>query len=461
MAQMQGRGLVTRKAGCWARLFGMCLLAMLSFASVAAATPTFLSPVNISPAGEDGFEPDVAVDPSGNVLAVWTRSDGANTRIQFATRTATSAWSAAQDISASGQNASDGNVAIDPSGNALVAWSRSDGTNIRIQAAFRPAGGSFASPVTVSDAGFDATKPEVDFDASGKALITWQRFDGSKLRVQATTRTAGAAGVFANETTLSEGGEDAFEPKAEAGPDVDANAAIVWTRSDGTKLRVQSARRRDVTGFARPKGATPSRVALVPAYNSCASPNRTHGPSLASPSCAPPVRSSSVLTVGTPDANTFAANSVGFVKADVITGDANTTADEADVALLVSITDVRNNPSGTDYTGRLLVTSSLRITDNANSDERPDPATLQAITLQFPVQCAATGDTAIGGLCTVTTTYDAVVPGAVQERQRAIWELGQIQVKDAGPNGTGYASCPPTCGDGDETVFMRQGVFIP
>ena len=47
------------------------------------------------------------------------------------------------------------------------------------------------------------------------------------------------------------------------------------------------------------------------------------------------------------------------------------------------------------------------------------------------------------------------------ERQRAIWALGQVQVKDAGPNGTGYASCPPTCGDGDETVFMRQGIFVP
>jgi hypothetical protein len=439
----------------------MAAMVLLVAAWPAGATPTFLTPVELSAAGQDGFEPDVAVDSSGNVIAVWTRSDGTNTRIQYATRTATSAWSAPLSISDPGQNASDSNVAIDPSGNALVAWSRSDGTNIRIQAAFRPAGGSFAAPVTVSDPGFDATKPEVDFDASGKALLTWQRFDGTKLRVQATTRSAGAGGTFANETTLSEGGQDAFEPRADAGPDVDANAAIVWTRSDGSKLRVQAARRRDVVGFPRPRGATPLRAALVPGYNSCSSPNRTHGPALAFGSCAPPVRSSSVLTVGTPDANTFAANSIGFVKLDVIAGDVNTTPDEADVAITLSISDVRNNPSGTDYTGRLGVTTSLRITDNANADERPEPATVQSIPLEFAVQCAATGDTTTGGLCTANTTYDALVPGAVQERMRAIWELSQIQVKDAGPNGTGYASCPPTCGDGDETVFMRQGVFVP
>ena len=35
-------------------------------------------------------------------------------------------------------------------------------------------------------------------------------------------------------------------------------------------------------------------------------------------------------------------------------------------------------------------------------------------------------------------------------------------MKDAGPNGTGYgAGCPQTCGDGDEAVFLRQGVFTP
>ena len=42
----------------------------------------------------------------------------------------------------------------------LLAWSRTDGTNIRIQAAFKPAAGWFAAPVTISDPGFDATKPE-------------------------------------------------------------------------------------------------------------------------------------------------------------------------------------------------------------------------------------------------------------------------------------------------------------
>ena len=43
------------------------------------------------------------------------------------------------------------------------------------------------------------------------------------------------------------------------------------------------------TGYPRPKAATPFEVPLVPAYIPCTSPNRTHGPPLASGSCNPAV----------------------------------------------------------------------------------------------------------------------------------------------------------------------------
>ena len=458
---MWGQGFSTRGARRCVVFAAICSLVMAFAVQTAAATPVFLSPIDVSDAGQDGFEGVVAVDSTGQVHYAWTRSDGTNLRIQYRNRDAAGNFGPVVNISDPGQNASDPDIAIDPSNNVLAAWSRSDGTNIRIQAAFKPAAGSFAAPVTISDAGFDATKPEIDFDNSGRALLIWQRFDGTHLRVQATTRSAGAGGTYANETTLSEGGQDAFNPKADAGPDVDANAVTVWTRSDGTKLRVQSARRRDVTGFPRPIGATPTRVALVPSYTQCTAANRTHGPALAFPSCNPPVRSSGVLTVGTVDANGFASNSQGFVKLEVIVGNTSTEADEADVALVVNITDVRNHPSGSDYTGRVGVQTNLQITDNANSGERPDPGTTQTAPLEFGVPCVATGDTTTGGTCALVTTLDALLPGAVKERQRSIWELGQIQVRDAGPNGTGFAACPPTCGDGDETLFMKQGVFIP
>ena len=278
---MWGRGFSTRTARRCVAFAAIWPLPAWAARS-AGATPVFLTPIDISAAGQDGFEGVVAIDSTGRCT---TRGRAATaptcaSSTAAGTQAATSARSL--NISDPGQNASDPDIAVDPSNNVLVTWSRSDGTNIRIQAAFKPAAGSFAAPVTVSDPGFDATKPEIDFDNSGRGLLIWQRFDGTKLRVQATTRSAGVGGTYANETTLSEGGQDAFNPKADAGPDVDANAVTVWTRTDGTKLRVQSARRRDVTGFPRPKGATPTRVALVPPTRSApppTEPTARHWPS--------------------------------------------------------------------------------------------------------------------------------------------------------------------------------------
>src|SRR3954464_6119934 len=95
----------------------------------------------------------------------------------------------------------------------------------------------------------------------------------------------------------------------------------------------------------RPKGATPLRASVVPAYKTCAVPNRTHGAPLAFPSCNPPVQSSNFLTVGTPDANgVAAANSVGFIRLDVKVGVPGP-PDDSDVLIRQSLSDVRCKPA--------------------------------------------------------------------------------------------------------------------
>jgi hypothetical protein len=447
------------------------VVSVFAFATTAQAAPVFLSAIDISNAGQDGFGPQVEIDGSGNVHSVWTRSDGANLRIQYSTRTPSGAWSAPVNISDGGRDASNPDLAIDPSGNILAVWQRDDGTDLRVQGAYKASAGAFGAPATVSDPGFDAFEAQVDLDSTGKAIVVWSRFDGTNIRVQATTRTAGVGGGFANEVTLSAGGQDALEPVTAAGPNVDANGVVSWYRSDGTNFRVQSSRRRDVVGYPRPAGATPVRASLVPAYNACASPNRTHGPSLVFPSCNPPSRSSAVLTVGTVDANGFAASSVSSIRFRVIPGSPATEANEADVQTVIDVDDVRcavtSTPAcpsatvGTDYTGRVGVSINLQITDQRNAAEQPEHGTVQTFPLAWSVQCAATPETNKGAACATTTSLNALLPGAVLETKRTIWEMGQVTVRDAGPNGTGYAACPPTCGDGDEATFMRQGIFVP
>jgi hypothetical protein len=206
-------------------------------------------------------------------------------------------------------------------------------------------------------------------------------------------------------------------------------------------------------GYPRPKGASPLRVSLVPAYKSCSAPNSSHGPPLSFPSCNPPDLESQSLTVGTPDSNGKAAQSIGFARFGVIPGDPAPSEDEADVAIAVSITDVRRQADLDDYSGELEADLNLRITDRQSGATGGEPATGSDFAFPVTVPCAGTADTAVGATCAITTTVDSVLPGAVMERKRAIWELGQIEVFDGGSDGLTSTE--------DNTLFARQGIFVP
>src|SRR5439155_383524 len=148
----------------------------------------------------------------GNAVVVWQRYDGTNSRVQARARSAGGALSAIQTLSAAGQNALDAQVGVDSSsGDAVVVWERSDGTNLRVQARARTAGGAVSGVQTPSAAGQVAFVPEVGVDSAGNAVVVWERFDGANLRVQARARAAG--GAVGTTQTLSIAGEDAETPQ--------------------------------------------------------------------------------------------------------------------------------------------------------------------------------------------------------------------------------------------------------
>jgi hypothetical protein len=69
------------------------------------------------------------------------------------------------------------------------------------------------------------------------------------------------------------------------------------------------------------------------------------------------------------------------------------------------------------------------------------------------VACSGTADPAVGATCSIATAVNALIPGAVREGDRAIWELGTVEVYDGGPDAVGSTA--------DNTVFARQGLFVP
>jgi hypothetical protein len=207
---------------------------------------------------------------------------------------------------------------------------------------------------------------------------------------------------------------------------IEALSSPIWVESEG---------------YVRPKSAPGTFLPLVPAHAPCTAPNRTHGPPLAFGSCTPPAREAPTLTLGTPDANGLPARASASVRLAVRAGNSATAADEADVAVVVHATDVRN-AGLSDFAGALNARFTTRITDRWNGTGA-DSATTVDLPLEFPLTCASTAGPE-GGACKTETTVDALAPGAAREGTRAVWELVGADVRiPGGP------------------AFLRPGVFVP
>jgi Tol biopolymer transport system component len=209
-------------------------------------------------------------------------------------------------------------------------------------------------------------------------------------------------------------------------------------------------------GYPRPKGADVVAAAIVPSFRPCNAINRWHGPPLAYRSCNPPKLLSRNLTIGTPDYNGLTAKFSGRFVARVQLGNMATPADEADVLFRISLNDIRKASNRADYTGQLRARFvNRRLTDAHTFDPATGlvAGTVPDGSMGFTVPCSATTDTTVGSTCTLNTSMDAISPDSVNEKARAIWELGKIEVMDGGADGLASTN--------DNDMFAVQGLYVP
>jgi hypothetical protein len=200
----------------------------------------------------------------------------------------------------------------------------------------------------------------------------------------------------------------------------------------------------------RPKAASPFRVPLVPAVKQCTSPNRTHGPPLAFPSCSPPEAGSPNLTAGVGDGSAAFAKSQGFLRMAVTVGVPGP-PDDSDVSISFRLTNVMHTGSLDDYAGELRARLVQRLTSRNGTGVA---ATSVDMPFEFTVPCTTTADTTLGGQCALDTTMDAVSPGLAAEAARTVFALDALRVYDGGPDGDAETG-------GDNSLFATQGVFVP
>ncbi len=162
-------------------------------------------PTDLSPYGDLAAEPLVVVNPAGDATAIWRNSGGGAPSLVRERLWTAGAWSAETALSAPPENAFALALAANASGVAAAVWTRSDGANARVQVASR-VGGAWGTPYTVSDPGHETQHPAVAVDASGVTTVAWLNDDGGQDVVQ-WSRNAG--GTWSAPVDLSLSGASA------------------------------------------------------------------------------------------------------------------------------------------------------------------------------------------------------------------------------------------------------------
>jgi hypothetical protein len=217
--------------------------------------PSSLTDDHISIDGQDAYEVEVAMDEDGNTLVVWNQYDGTEDQIYFSEYrdgTWTHPTSLTDDhISIDGENAYEGEVAMDDNGNAIIAWIQHDGTNDQVFIGeYRDGTWSFPSSLTddhISIDGQDSYDVEVAMSNAGNAVVTWIQYDGSNDQAY---RSKYRNGTWIHPTDLmtdhfSPAGEDVYN--IELAMDNLGDAVITWEQYDGDHDQIYMSELRDGT----------------------------------------------------------------------------------------------------------------------------------------------------------------------------------------------------------------------
>lgn len=182
--------------------------------------------------------PDIAFDSSGNAIAVWDQDDGTRRNIRASVYMAGSDWGTPGLIENDNAGAATApQIAIDGSGNALAIWTQNNGTRVRVRVnRYTPDGWGTAEWIDNDDAGeaYGFSHSHIAFDDSGNAIAVWRQDDGERYSIWANHYTPesgwGQASLIENNNN-----GDAFRPRIAI--DSGGNAMVVWSQAGDTSRR--------------------------------------------------------------------------------------------------------------------------------------------------------------------------------------------------------------------------------
>lgn len=173
--------------------------------------------------------PRIVVDNAGNATAIWinTNTNTMYTASQTNLNNANPTWGGATPISSSGASAP--RLAVDDTGNVVAVWVR----NNAVEAATRLFNGSWQSPVVISGAGTAASpgaqSPQVSIGDNGHVSAVWHAVPTSTgISTVFTASKLISSTNWSGETLVSDGTYNTAYPKVAV--DTNGNTTVGWFR---------------------------------------------------------------------------------------------------------------------------------------------------------------------------------------------------------------------------------------
>ena len=173
--------------------------------------------------------PRIAFAKDGSAIIVWQQGDGSRTNIWSNRYSPGSGWGVPALIETNNDgDARDPQLAIDASGDALAVWTQAEtGGQIGVWSNYFKAGVGWGSPERVETQNMLAASAQVAFDGHGHALAVWSQFGSS------------GSDIWANHYTAAQGWGTPFlietdDSGAASAPQVSfdsqGNALVLWVQ---------------------------------------------------------------------------------------------------------------------------------------------------------------------------------------------------------------------------------------
>ena len=218
----------------------------------------------ISPGGSDAEIPQVAMNASGDAVVAWVQYDYNDYETIFKAELTNGVWSLptklTDKISPTDQNSWHVRVAMDDSGDAIIVWRQNNGSNDMVYEAERRSG-TWTYPKDLTDSfsptGQSTNTPVVAMDNNGNAIVAWYQYNGSNYMIYVREYRSGSW------STMPDLAADNFSPTGQnvnqrprVAMDDNGNAIVAWYQSNGSNSQIYLREYRSSVWSAIPDLAT-------------------------------------------------------------------------------------------------------------------------------------------------------------------------------------------------------------